>query len=241
MHISRVATLSLFVSCLAVLLLLLGPGLTLTRLVEPMTGFSTFLLGGAMGIVGLALGLVACFLTRPASPRSGRSRAVRGALLGAACLAIIVLTALPSSDLPPINDISTDTDDPPRFVAILEIESNRGRDMAYPGPDFAAAQHGAYSDLEPLRFDEEPAALLARGEASMQALGFQVHALDLDAGRIEASDSTWIFGFVDDVVVRVRPAPGGSRLDIRSKSRDGKGDLGANAARIRRLRDALSG
>ena len=75
----------------------------------------------------------------------------------------------------------------------------------------------------------------------MQALGFQVHALDLDAGRIEASDSTWIFGFVDDVVVRVRPAPGGSRLDIRSKSRDGKGDLGANAARIRRLRDALSG
>ena len=48
-----------------------------------------------------------------------------------------------------------------------------------------------------------------------------------------------MFHFVDDISVRIRPAAGGSRIDIRSKSRDGQGDIGANAARIRTFRDAL--
>lgn len=239
MHISRLATLSLFVSCLAAFLLLLGPSLTLLRLVAPMTGFYCFLAGGAVGILGLALGLIGCLLTRPASPRTGRSRAVKGSLLGAACVALVALAALPSRGLPPINDISTDTEDPPRFVAVLDLGSNPGREMEYPGPDFAAPQRAAYPDLGTLRFDDDRLALMRRAEAGMRELGWEVHAVDAQTGRIEASDRTWIFGFVDDVVVRIRPAPGGSRMDVRSKSRDGVGDLGANAARIRRLRDAL--
>ena len=61
-------------------------------------------------------------------------------------------------------------------------------------------------------------------------------------GRIEASDRTLVFRFVDDVVIRLRPARGGgTQLDVRSKSRDGRGDLGANAGRIRAFRDALGG
>ena len=239
MHISRLATFSLFVSCLAAFLLLLGPSLTLLRIVEPMTGFYTFIAAGAMGILGLALGLLGCLRTRANSNRGGRSRAVQASLLGAGCLAVIVLTALPSSDLPPINDITTDTEEVPRFVLVTELAANQGRDMSYPGPEFADAQRAAYGDLETLRFPEDSASLLRRVEQVAQTLGWEIHDVDPETGRIEASDRTWIFGFVDDVVIRIRPVSGASLLDVRSKSRDGRGDLGANAARIRRLRDAL--
>jgi uncharacterized protein (DUF1499 family) len=69
-----------------------------------------------------------------------------------------------------------------------------------------------------------------------------VVAADPAAGRIEATATTFWFGFVDDVVVRVRPAAGGgSRIDVRSVSRVGKSDVGANAKRIRAYRAALTG
>ena len=58
--------------------------------------------------------------------------------------------------------------------------------------------------------------------------------------RIEATDTTWWFGFVDDIVIRIRSEEIGSRIDVRSLSRVGVGDLGENAARIRRFRDALN-
>jgi uncharacterized protein (DUF1499 family) len=64
---------------------------------------------------------------------------------------------------------------------------------------------------------------------------------DPQAGELEAVAESVVFGFKDDVIVRVRPDPaGGSRVDVRSKSRDGKGDLGANAARIRAYLAALT-
>jgi len=60
-----------------------------------------------------------------------------------------------------------------------------------------------------------------------------VIAHDSTTGMIEAVVTTTVFGFQDDVAIRVRPADGGSVVDVRSKSRDGKGDLGVNANRIR--------
>jgi uncharacterized protein (DUF1499 family) len=64
-------------------------------------------------------------------------------------------------------------------------------------------------------------------------------AVDPAAGTLEANETTRLFHFVDDVVVRVRPSDGGSVVDVRSKSRDGRGDMGVNAKRIRAFRDAL--
>ncbi len=61
-------------------------------------------------------------------------------------------------------------------------------------------------------------------------------AVVAEAGRIEATDTTWLFGFADDIVVRVAAdGAAGSRIDVRSKSRIGSSDLGVNAARIRRF------
>ena len=78
-----------------------------------------------------------------------------------------------------------------------------------------------------------------RALAQVRELGWEISGSAPAEGRIEAVDTTFFFGFKDDVVIRLRPAEGGTRVDVRSKSRVGVGDLGANAARIRRLLDAL--
>jgi uncharacterized protein (DUF1499 family) len=78
-----------------------------------------------------------------------------------------------------------------------------------------------------------PGRAFDRAVAAAKAMGWDIVASDPAGGRIEATDTTFWFGFKDDVVVRVTPQPAGSRVDVRSLSRVGGGDLGANAARIR--------
>jgi uncharacterized protein (DUF1499 family) len=88
---------------------------------------------------------------------------------------------------------------------------------------------------------------VSRAEAYERALGlarsmpaWTVTSADAAAGTIEAVATSRVFRFQDDIAIRVRPEPGGgSRVDVRSKSRDGKGDIGANAMRIRSFVDAL--
>jgi uncharacterized protein (DUF1499 family) len=64
-------------------------------------------------------------------------------------------------------------------------------------------------------------------------MGWQIIDSDQGQGRIEASATTVWFGFVDDVVIRIKTVGSGSRIDVRSESRVGKSDIGANAKRIR--------
>ncbi|HQX74726.1 MAG TPA: DUF1499 domain-containing protein, partial [Thermoflexales bacterium] len=68
-----------------------------------------------------------------------------------------------------------------------------------------------------------------------RSLGWQIHHTDAARGMLEASETTFWFGFTDDIVIRVRPHHEGSRIDLRSVSRVGRGDLGANARRILRF------
>ena len=75
-----------------------------------------------------------------------------------------------------------------------------------------------------------------------ETLGWHITLSDPARGVIEARDTSKLFRFVDDVAIRVRPgASGGSVVDIRSKSRDGQGDLGVNAKRIRTFTAKLTG
>lgn len=226
---SAVVAAGLAIACAAVMAL--GVGGAATGLLPGFVGFRIFLLGVLLGLAALAAGLVGLRRTRSAA---GRGKAWAGTATGAAALALVALAGAPGFGLPPINDITTDTQDPPVFAAA-------GRALAYPGEDFARQQRAAYPDLAPLELPVPPAEALARAERAARALGWTRVASDPAAGTLEAQDVTRIFRFVDDVVIRVRPAPGGagSRVDVRSKSRDGRGDLGANAARIRAFQAAL--
>lgn len=127
---------------------------------------------------------------------------------------------------PLINDITTDSDDPPVFAAMPRI-------APYPGASFAQRQREAYPDLAPLRLSEPPGEVHARALALMRARGWTVEANDPASLHIEAIARSRIFRFTDEIVLRLAPEGDGTRVDMRSRSRVGRGDLGVNAARIR--------
>jgi uncharacterized protein (DUF1499 family) len=111
------------------------------------------------------------------------------------------------------------------------------------GVDYAtdpAEQQKAYADIQTFRSPLPAGELFDQSLAIAEAQGWEIVATSRDEGRIEATDTTFWFGFKDDVVIRiVAEETGGSKLDIRSMSRVGKSDLGKNADRIRKFLAAL--
>jgi uncharacterized protein (DUF1499 family) len=200
--------------------------------------FPLFMLGGLLGLVALVLAVIALYTTRRATGRAGRGLAWGALGLAVAVLGGIAIAAGSAAGLPPINDITTDPNDPPQFIALAREGPNVGRDMSYP-PEFATIQRAAYADLAPIQLPMSGVEAFAQLKQAMEGLGWQIVSVDANAGVIEATDTSRVFRFVDDVAVRIRPSGSGSIVDVRSKSREGRGDLGANAARIRRLRDSL--
>jgi uncharacterized protein (DUF1499 family) len=167
-------------------------------------------------------------------------------MLAVALVAGLVAAAVPlrfqqlARGAPPIHEVTTDPEDPPAFVAVLALRVTAPNPPEYGGEKIAAQQRAAYPDIQPVVLALPVKEAFARAHGVSQALGWEVVAVDADAGRIEASDTTPWFGFKDDVVVRVLPAgTTGSRIDVRSKSRVGRGDAGANAKRVRKFLAAL--
>lgn len=216
-----------------------GPVLIQLHLLDPGAGWRIFMLSWLLALVATLLGAIGLWLTRPAAGRPGRDRAGVGAICGVTILAVLAVSGAGAFALPVINDITTDPDDPPVFVAAQNLADNAGRDMSYPGDDFAAQQRAAYPDLVPIRLDVSRDEALNRVEAAAQQLGWETTYVDRPEGVIELTKTSGIFRFVDDIAVRVRASGTGSVVDVRSKSRLGKGDLGANAAHIRALRSKL--
>jgi uncharacterized protein (DUF1499 family) len=238
-HTSRLSQLAIAIAGTSAVLFVSMPLISKMGAMPSRVSFPLFMLGGLLGLVGLLLALVALYTTRPATGRAGRGLAWTASALGAAVLIGVAFAAGSAAGLPPINDITTDPGDPPQFSALTHDGPNAGRDMSYPGESFATPQRAAYPDLGPIAMAGPPADTFAAVNTAIESFGWRIVAADAGAGVIEATDTSRIFRFVDDVVVRIRADGGGSRVDVRSKSREGKGDLGANAKRIRRLRDAL--
>ncbi len=140
---------------------------------------------------------------------------------------VVVLTRFPR-----INDVTTDTDDPPQFVAVIPLRTGVNS-AAYGGAAVAAQQHAGYPDIAPLDLGIAPAAAFARALTAARAMEWALVSTDSAAGRIEATATTPWLRFKDDVVIRIRRRDGGSRVDVRSASRIGGGDIGTNARRIR--------
>jgi hypothetical protein len=203
------------------------------------TGFVLFgwaLYGGLAAAVVCLAGLVLALL----------ARAGRTALLSLAALALLAAVAVvPVTHLrgagrvPPIHDITTDLEDPPRFVAVLPRRQGAPNPAEHAGPALAAQQRAGYPDLGSARFGAPPDRVFAQVVEVARGLGWEIVAAVPAEGRLEATDRTRWFGFRDDVVVRVRPDGAGSRVDVRSVSRVGRSDLGTNARRIRTFVEAL--
>lgn len=210
-----------------------------TGVLSPMAGFQTFAAGALLGgLFSVVVALIGIFLTRGGVDPNGRLRALIGLAISLGLLIIVLAAASIGGDAPPINDITTDLADPPAFADADLVVEYRGRDMSYPA-EFVPIVRASYPNLATLRVSDPRAEAFDRALAAAEALGWEIVAKDGSAGAFYAKDTTAIFRFVDDVVVRVRPAGAGAEIDVRSKSRDGRGDLGANAKRIRAFFDEL--
>jgi uncharacterized protein (DUF1499 family) len=237
MQRSRLAVVCGFLGALGVFDAVLGPVLIHAGAITPFFGFRTFyLLGTLSGLIALLLSPFALRATREGAGRTGRGLAWLGFACGALLVGVVVAGARSGAGVPAINDITTDLADPPAFAS---DPAGLGRDMAYPA-DFVPQVQQAYPDLATIRVSSDPAQALALSEQTARTLGWEVVAVDAAAGTLLARQTTKVFRFVDDVLVRVRPADGGgAEVDVRSKSRDGRGDMGVNAARIRAFAEKL--
>ncbi len=192
-------------------------------------------LAGIAAVLSM-LGLMA-LLFRRREARRGIGRAVVAILVGVA--AFRAGGRLPFRALSPsLHDITTDTQHPPEYVTVPQIHGGAAS-PPYAGEGLAARQREAYPDIQPLVLMLSKDEAFAKALGTVRDLGWTLVAADGPAGRIEASASTRLFGTTEDVVVRVSKADGGSRVDVRSVSRDREGDRPNNATRVRAILRAL--
>jgi len=187
----------------------------------------------AVGAAGALLSLVAMGWSWKLGLRAAALAAAAGVVAGALAFGVPSMALQEARRVPPIHDISTDIANPPAFVALLAARLAAPNGADYAGEALAEQQRKGYPDIAPLALAAPPAAAFERALAAARALGWTIVAAEPNALRIEATDMTPFFGFKDDVVIRITPSGEASRVDVRSMSRVGRSDLGANARRIR--------
>ena len=214
--------LALVVALVALAMLALsGPGLRF-GLFDYRAGLTLFRVSAYVGIAAMVLGVVV--LALPAARKRGIVLPLVALLLGAVAFGVPFNFQQTASSVPRINDITTDMENPPQYMTTAR---------AYPGDEFARLQRAAYPDIAPVSLSMPPREAFERAVKAAEAMGWEVVGRDAAAGVLEAVDTTRWFGFKDDIAVRVSAAGNGSRIDVRSKSRVGRNDIGTNARRIR--------
>ncbi len=205
-------------------------------------GVLTYVWGARVMLGAAALAFVAVLLAFMVAPRRGVAAAVIALALPLAGLGYGVYVGAQARDIPPIHDISTDLEDPPGFSpAVVEaragVVASNGLDLLSKrtgdGRAFVDLQREAYGDVTHIVTGLAPGVVYDMALALARERGWAIGRADAADGAIEATDTTFWFGFTDDIAIRIRPDGEGARIDMRSVSRVGRSDLGANAARMR--------
>jgi len=223
-----------FLVVVPLLLVLAGVGLSTARVLPAMYGLGLFALGALFGLgvsINILMGSFSGELQNVCLP------------IAIALLPLAVGVSIAVSDLryPRINDVTTDVENPPEFLAALETRANSGRDMSFP-ERFGPIIRRAYPYVRSQFLDETPQQVFRRiVELAEARSDWEITKSDAEKWTIEGETSTFFFRFVDDFVFRVSDQNGKAQVDMRSKSRDGLVDAGANAKRIRSFFAELTG
>jgi uncharacterized protein (DUF1499 family) len=229
----RLARMAFIMACVAALIVASAGPLHRYLGLEIEPAFAIFRYGFYFAVAGAALGLATIVPTRPGDRRRGFVAALLAVVIGGAAAYTPLTWFLRAQQSPELNDITTDTNSPPPLVVTLQLRRGASNPATYPGANAAVLQRAAYPDITPVILAEPPAEAFKKADAVAMAMGWDVVARAPAEGRIEAVATSAWFGFRDDIVIRIRPDGAGSKVDIRSKSRDGESDLGVNARRIR--------
>lgn len=234
---TRLAVLPLAIVLVGVVLLLVaGPMYRVGLSLE--TAYGVMRWGAYLGAAGFAAGALLAALAYRQTKRLQAAIAIVGVVAG------LVAVLVPSSwqrrirTAPPIQDLTTDLDNPPVFVAIVPLRTDAENSLER-APLLTTQQREAYPDLAPVTISLPPDRVFNRALDLVQRLGWETAGSEPSTGRIEATDTSTWFGFKDDVVVRVTPWGAGSRVDVRTVSRLRRNDGGEGARRIRAFLEAL--
>ncbi|GAA6185826.1 MULTISPECIES: DUF1499 domain-containing protein [Alteromonadaceae] len=225
-------TLVSLISFLAILLVALPGPLYKYGILELGPAFTALRYGVFAGVGAIILILIQVIFLR---------KNISWASVTVSAVLALVAVGLPLSimnkakSVPPIHDISTDLSNPPQFIAIADLRADAPNPVEYAGEETAKQQREAYPQLTPQTFSQPSLQVFSATEAAIKDLGWELVNADKTLGIIEATDTTAWFGFKDDVVVRIASKGPDTIVDIRSKSRVGRSDLGKNAERIEQL------
>lgn len=198
-------------------------------------GFALSLL--VLAVVAL-IALVIVVLSFAVLDASWRANALWALLLGLLPLVLVGILVGQGFKVPKIHDISTNTDNNIAFVHAQDLRRSEHNSLALPSPDVVAQQHAYYPALAPLKVKDTPAQAFEKSVRAVQQLGWTITHQDPQRRHLELIEKTAIFGFVDDAAIRVTATEEGALVDMRSVSRLGVSDLGANAKRIQRFQSA---
>jgi len=160
-------------------------------------------------------------------------------IAGVAAVSVPLKMYRAAQSLPAIHDITTDTKNPPKFNVILGLRKDAPNPAEYGGPVIGSQQLAAYPDIKPVMLAVTPGKAFEICLSTAREMGWDIVNADPDKGIIEGTDTTFWFGFKDDIIIRITPSEKGSRIDLRSVSRVGKSDVGTNAKRIRNFINKL--
>lgn len=231
MPVSRIAKTSSVLGILSLLLLPVSALGTQFGVFHFRIGLLLFL---AAAIIGLVVIVIAALRTRRQPDEASRKQLSRSALLALPAIAAFGFTALSGGGAPLIHNVTTNPDNPPAFVAAASRRGGESNPLTYT-EETAALQKAGYPDLKTLYTPLSPDQAFARALSVCNLLGWEVYHEDKNAGQIEAVASTRWFNFKDDIAIRLQAGDSGTAIDLRSVSRVGKGDLGANARRIQKF------
>ncbi|MEH6571273.1 MAG: DUF1499 domain-containing protein [Halioglobus sp.] len=212
-----------------ILLLALPVSVVLVRSGQWQPGLGLYALSCAGAVLVMILFIILLMLP---GFKTQRAAIFKRALLVLPGTILLVTLVGGRGDYPPIHDISTDTLEPPTFSA-AGAKRGEGANPLTIKPDSIAMQIQSYPGLTTLRNSNSLEDNFDRALATATALGWEIYHQDRKSGTIEAVDTTAIMNFKDDVVIRLRTQDSETLIDMRSVSRVGVGDIGANAKRIR--------
>jgi len=196
------------------------------------SGFTAIGYAVQAGVLVVIAGLIVFYLSR----HDKRSFIKSGFALILVLIPVVAHYATqPEKQVPgaPLNDISTDTVNPPLFDAVASLRPAKSNTLKYPGVKAAKRQEELFPDITSIQSSLSKENAFKRALDIAETMNWDVVYQDVNTGTIEAVASTIVFDFKDDVVIRIQSATTGILIDIRSHSRIGRSDRGKNAQRVR--------
>jgi uncharacterized protein (DUF1499 family) len=221
--------LTLIAGILAILLVASTGPVYKTGLVGFMNIITIMQAGIIVGFISLILAVIQIFFMRK---DIAWGTYIVSVLCAVVAIAFPVNMMSKGKAVPAIHDITTDIVNPPKFDAIIALRADAPNPPEYQGQEVAKLQLEAYPDIKTQTYSQSPEAIFTATVNALESMGLEIVSANNVTGKIEASDTTPWFGFVDDVVVRIKQNDKFTILDARSKSRIGRSDLGKNAERL---------